>query len=1319
MFFLDENAGLCHFSSRFSPLLISMYLKNLQILGFKSFADTTHIEFLPGVTAIVGPNGCGKSNVADAIRWVLGEQSAKALRGDEMAAVIFNGVETRKPLGMAEVSVTFADCKDALRTGQLAGMDTNFDEVTVTRRIFHDGNSDYLINKTPCRLKDVQSVFMDTGIGRPSYSFMEQGKIDRVLSAQPEDRRAVFEEAAGITKFKTQKKEALRKLEYTEINLTRVVDIIREVKRQIGSLQRQAGKARRYQALLTELKRLDSQLARHEFEETRTVIHSLEKEADELRAKMDNVRLQIETGEGNVRALREQIAGAETRRQQALQQQRALDSEIDRLEIRTRTNTDRIAETETAIRNSLQQIAEAKAKIVELQKAITANHARRKTASDQLAAQTENLDQAQTLLQKAEATVKEQENVIQQIQGRQLGIEGAVANLRTEAATREKQRQELGFRLLKLNSERSVASEERQKLIQRLDSLRAEVGAYKQTFAANREAVTGGEEALVEAERQCQILTAEIAAEQRLLSEKTSRCDILRQLQESYEGYSEGAQSLLRRLANPLTTPDDSRTAPAIAGTLVNLIEVEPRFSAAIEAALGQCLQAIVVPELQAALVLAGQMREHDLGRALFAIGQDASSVAGASHPPRQHLPGSAGWASDAVRARSPVADLVKRLLADTALVQDLNQAVALHKDHPGLSFVTIEGDTLDHHGILSAGSHRVSPVSLIGRRNEITALETTIAQLENRLRDISTKKGEWEGRRDLARRALGDRQSELRLQETDLTRKETLLETLQNELREQETRISTVNLESQDLDRHQHENEADLARIRSQLAQAETGQESTHAELSAARQQISEMAAERHDRGAVVNDLRVARATLDQQIQGLETQLQPLEIQTAEKEQFIAARESDIRDGRQRIAQWQAANGEADLQVEKLRQAAAEVTAQVTRLEAQKSVLESQTQVAAETLHELRAAIDAHQKQWTDVEIALTEKRGNLSHLCERLQREHGIDLAAVTMLPLGGKAAAKRTRPAEISDESPPSVESSDGHGTNGAEALPADEDQNDIPPSGTGEPASLEFDSWDEVAARLVEARAKIQAMGPINVEAVQEYDELQQRHTFLTREHDDLVLSKEQLLEILRKINATTRKLFSETFAKVRENFQSVYTELFGGGRADLTLMDESDPLECGIEIVAKPPGKQLQSIMLLSGGEKAMTAVALLFAIYMVKPSPFCVLDEVDAPLDESNINRFTKMLDRFLGQSQFVIITHNKRTIAMADAIYGVTMEERGVSKLLSVKFHHKADGNANSGNGNGSLIHDQPTVSRLPVESTAATAQLTASPVN
>ncbi|MDD2710261.1 MAG: chromosome segregation protein SMC [Verrucomicrobiae bacterium] len=1242
-----------------------MYLKNIQILGFKSFADKTNVEFLPGITAIVGPNGCGKSNVCDSIRWVLGEQSAKALRSDEMAGVIFNGSDKRKPTAMAEVHLTFADCKDVLHTGHLAGVDANFDEVTVTRRVFRDGSSEYFINKSACRLKDVQSLFMDTGIGRSSYSIMEQGKIARILSASAQERRLIFEEAAGITKFKQQKKEAMRKLEYTEANLLRVSDIIREVKRQIGSLQRQASKARRYQALIAELKHLDVQLARHEYEKIQGAIKTIEADVLAFSQQLDEARFAIEKGETDLNEFRRQAGETEQRRQETVHQQNHLRNEAERLQIHIKTNTDRIRETEAAIQTAENEARETRAQWTELTRQLETTRTTLQTSQQQLERQTQDLEQAQQQYREADRIAREHEAVIQNLQNALLNLEGVLANLRNQVSALERQRQEIDTRHQKLTVEKNGIGEERFKLQQRLDSLQTEIQSFKLNFEASRTAVTGGETALNEANLQCQTLAAKIGEEEKILSEKRTRQELLRQLQESYEGYSEGNQALLKWLREP-ATPENPKPGPEHAiGALANMIEVEPRFSTSIEAALGQSLQAIIVTQTDAAIQLVHRLHTQDWGLATLAINNGDCHNVPSIPVPTAPIEGTITWAHSVVKAHESVTHLVSRLLADTVIVADIDTALRLRSDNPSLTYVTLKGDVIDSRGIVTSGSRKVTTVQLIGRRNEIAALAGEISRYESSLQQLNAQKGEWEARLSAIRQNLGAQQSELRLQETDLTKKDTLLGAMQGNLRDLDNRLSTISWEIDELEKQKVENETSQQKIRQELADAGVKQTEAQAACASARDQAAAFAAERDTRNEAVNNLRIARATNEEQIRGHQVQASSIERQLQQLQQTIDTRETDARAGKQRIVQWEGEIAQSGQQINSLQQEAATFDGKIAAIVAEKQHLDREIEKAAESVRVQRNRIEDFQRKLTHCEVQVAEHRGDLNHLSDRIRREHDTDLAMVALLPFEGAVPEPAQQPAP---EEKPAAAGENQEQDPSSEAAPE-------PPPAAPVIDRLNFADWDQVALRITELRDKLQGIGPVNLDAVQEYDELEQRHTFLEREYNDLVTSKEQLLQILQKINETSRQMFADTFNTIRTNFQQTFIELFGGGVADLNLIEGEDPLEAGVEIMARPPGKKPQTITLLSGGEQTLTAVALLFAIYMVKPSPFCVLDELDAPLDESNIDRFTGMLKRFLKHSQFVIITHSKRTISIADAIYGVTMEERGVSKVVSVKF--------------------------------------------
>lgn len=1197
-----------------------MYLKQLQMIGFKSFPEKTSLEFISGVTAIVGPNGCGKSNVCDAIRWVLGEQSAKALRGGEMADVIFNGADSRKPLSMAEVSLTFSGCKDVLKTGALANLDVNFDEVTVSRRIFRDGHGEYLINKTPCRLKDVHSLFMDTGIGRSSYSIMEQGKIDMILSSRPEDRRAIFEEAAGITKYKSQKKEALRKLEYTEANLLRVGDILQEVKRQMNSLHRQANKARRYQEMMQELSRLDTTLARHDYDQLTAEIRKLEGEQQSLLTRIEDARLEIHAAEGGIHEQRSLLEKAENEIQNTIREQSDVQGQIDRDQDRIAVHLERIREAEASISLAEKESAgireEHQRSNAELQKLL--EHLR--TANETLAASQASLDAVQHELAESERAHRAQVELRNELQGRLLDCDSNLANLRSQLASLEKQKKQAAERRKELEQDqvRWLHKQEEQK--HRIESMNGEILSFQTAFSQNKDTVQGTEENLRKARHEVRQLQADLVESQKFLAEKSSRLEVLRQLEAAYEGYSEGAQAVIRKLSEKGSAEAGApNELSRMVGTLASLIDVDPKYALAIEAALGTALEVIIVRQNDDAMELLRQLRQENLGRASFALPFSLPT------PQQYDLPlGGLIFASHAIKPAPEVEALTRHLLGDTVIVESLEKALQLRATHPSFAFVTLDGEIVSEMGIVTGGSHTAASFNLLERRNEIHALEQEVRHLEDGVSDLSRRKGEWEARLNLFEQSLDTKRDEARSSEVMLAEKNGELKRLQNESGEISSRIDIILREMTGLDQQAAHDQASIEQLLGEIDTESETRDGLSDRMKELDRNIAVQEREVEARRLSAGDARVEFGKKQEFLAGLETQKSTLEQQVAGLDQNLSNRLAQVRDLRGRIVQW---NGEIAACQERIRGKEASrdaIEARRKTLVEEKQAMVAKIEEQERSVEDLRQKLENLQAEGHQIDLRISKQKIECDNLVQRIFSQYHVDLRGT-----------------------PPSVEQA----------------------------ATEPEPNWEEIQARVVELRSKLEAAGPVNLEAVKEYDELQERHSFINKEFEDLNKAKGDLHEIITRINKTTKELFSETFEKVKTNFQQVFGELFGGGKANLLLLDETDPLECGIEIVAKPPGKQLTNISLLSGGEKTMTAVALLFAIYMVKPSPFCVLDEMDAPLDESNIGRFIKMLQRFLHQSQFLLITHNKKTIAIADVIYGVTMEEPGVSKPVSVKF--------------------------------------------
>ena len=1272
-----------------------MYLKNLTMLGFKSFADKTPLNFQPGVTAIVGPNGCGKSNVSDAIRWVLGEQSAKALRGSEMADVIFNGTDGRKPLSMAEVSLTLGGVDQAGLSA--AGVELDYDEVTVTRRVFRDGVSEYFINRTPCRLRDIQQLFMGTGMGRASYSIMAQGHITQILSSKPEDRRMIFEEAAGITKYKAQRREALRKLEYTEQNLLRVADLVREVKRQIGSLQRQAGKARRYKQLAAQLQYLETQLARHQFDVFQNEIRERETTAQRLRGEIESGNAAVQQAEHEIGELREKLLRLEHEVSRMQQRGLELKGEADQHEGRIQFSEQRLHELDARQAAAESDIAQAEE--------------RRRAAEEELSAVTGRLANSESALRQHQEAARAKQDILRQLEddlrARQAALRDAQARafstaqdstrVRNELTALDLQKQGNVVRLEKLSAEKIQLEEERTRLDTRLHEFAVNVEADKLHVQTQRGTVEQRQKRLGEVARELMEVAKEQDVVVRQQAEQRSRLNVLSQLEQSHEGFSAGALAALRQ-------------SQAVIGSLADRIRVPDQYVVAIENALGHNLQLVlterpesaqeILAELSASktgrasvaalaiaspdihqLVFPGDMAPVGSGVAVPAASSTASGRSGAgvlagdapasgsladpaggtdfpaanapgvpASPAAMAAPPAEVHALSVIEADPSVSRLLRGLLGRTFIVPDLAAATAsLTNGHAGCDFVTYGGDLLNRYGVYTGGylngqGNGKAPSSILGRKNQIAELDAQLAELQERVADVSRRRGALQGEQTELQASLQQAQSELRQQEVAIATREGELTALQSSHRLLHQKIETVVYEVQSLaaqDQEGREKRSALAARAGELDAAQTATEESVRELTTL---LDTLRQQRETANASLTESKVALATEQQMGASFRQQRAGYEQRLGELAQLVEQRRQEIASCVERRELTQMEIEDSRRAIVGLRQERDGVSEQIAEVVSRKQASEADVAGREDALREQRRRVGELQAQRGNLDVELAQKAMAVQNLRERIEQKYRLKLEDVR-----GECIT-----ITLADEGPPKVTT-----------LTPEE------MATTG----LATD-WGAVAGQVTALQQRLDEMGPVNLVAIEEYEETEQRHQFLSKQHDDLVQAKAQLLEVINRINTQTREMFAQTFEAIRQNFSAMFVEVFGGGKADLRLVDEADVLESGIDIVARRPGKQLQSISLLSGGEQTMTAVALLFSIYQVKPSPFCVLDELDAPLDESNINRFLRILQRFLAHSQFVIITHNKRTIGMAGVLYGVTMQEHGVSKIVSVKFH-------------------------------------------
>lgn len=1213
-----------------------MYLKSLDMHGFKSFADRTRLEFHPGVTGIVGPNGCGKSNVVDAIRWVLGETSAKSLRGDEMADVIFNGTETRRPLGMAEVMLTLTGCETALPGG--------YHEVCIGRRVYRDGKSEYLINRTPCRLRDIQDLFADTGIGRACYSIMQQGKIDLLLSSKPEDRRQVFEEAAGITKFNQQKREALRKLESTEANLLRITDVLEEQQRQMSSLQRQASKARRYAVLLQHLQVLDTHWSHRHYEQLQREHAQAAQSLSATREEQQVTRHGLASLQSALVQRRAALQDSERQIRESLHALSEAAARIDSAQKQVEFNEQRCSEWQTLIARHDSEIASLSDRLEREKSELSAAGEELHRHSSHLLDQEERLAGALVTLSRQRNQRLEQERLHRQRQQQLAACDSSTGShrarldaLSSQIQTQEDRRLELTLTLSGAEAALVARAREKEALERGVEKSRTALERLRLEQGRLEASAASCEQALRHANTQLHERSRHLASQQ-------ARVEMLRQLASAGEGLETGTRQVLQGLDDP------DRFLPSVRGALVSFLQVDDECLAAVEAALGPAIQAVLVADAAAAASILDALRVRKLGQAWLA--PSVPGITAASPAPD----GSLGWLIDSVEAAEPGRSVLERLLHGIALAPDLDAALRLHQTHPGLGVATLAGELISADGIISGGFRNPQAGSALRIQKEIRKLRKLTRDLESEVSALEKEARSESGLVADAGAKLAKHREALRLAELESACLESQRNVASRELELAGARRQQLLAESGALDRLRESalrQRTDLEeKLRLFLAEREDlAQGLPHLEEELRQLQLLE-----EETAGAAALLRTEVAVEKQSAESLRQQLAPLSSRLQELERSLLQRRTEKEELLRRIDSTQAES-------ERLRRDIAEARRGIGSMREAHETLLQQREILAREIDEMEEALNTRRQAESEltqraaaIEVRMAQHELRLENLADQISQRYKIDLqrfspdlpALLSSIEEQRQAPDRTARTLYLPEPSNP-----------GAAPLLA----------GAGP-------DWRFVEEILPGMRRRLDSLGPVNLEAIAEFEALEDRFRLIRTQHEDLTRSRDDLVKIIARINRTTRQMFAETFEQIAVNFRAMFTELFGrGSHAALVLQDDQDPLACGIDVIAKPPGKKLQSINLLSGGERSMTAVALLFAIYLVKPSPFCVLDELDAPLDEANIERFCRVLDRFCNQSQFIIVTHSKLTMHRADVMYGISMEERGVSKTLSVQL--------------------------------------------
>ncbi len=1177
-----------------------MYLKSIEVQGFKSFANKITFEFHNGITGIVGPNGSGKSNVGDAVRWVLGEQSAKQLRGGNMQDVIFSGTETRKPLGFAYVAITLDNSDHKLPI--------DYQEVTIARRLYRSGESEYLLNGTSCRLKDVNELFYDTGIGKEGYSIIGQGQIDKILSGKPEERRELFDEAAGIVKFKRRKNTAIKKLEEEQQNLTRVNDILSELTRQLAPLEKQAETAKVYlkkkealkqldiQMFLVEMARIREQLKAVEekyeiaqsdleetcksFDVTKTEYENLEKELEILETEIQKSReqstqktLEKQNLENQIHLLQEQIHSAKQNETQYQERAVALDADIDKRK-----------KEEQGYLEEQSQLEEKAAEFSRVQ-------SQAQEAFKEIAIEIHNLEEA----------IESGKNEIIEILNQRASIKGKLQRYDTMM-------EQISIRKVALN--------------QRNLTLRSEVAqldASEEQYKTQKQEIEETIEKLIRQGNRCEDQIKKYQAEisratQQLENEKTayhreaSRLESLKNITERYDGYGNSIRRVMEQKKN----------VSGIKGVVADLLKVEKNYETAIETALGGSIQNIVTDNENTAKGMIEFLKKNKYGRATFLPLTSMKNKKTFNNPAALKEPGVIGVASDLVQVEAEYEGLANYLLGRTLVVDHIDHGIAIAKKYQyTIRMVTIEGESLNPGGSLTGGAFKNNS-NLLGRRREIDELHENVEKLKLNIEKLQAALEEYRNKRNHFRDEVGRIQESLQEQYIQENTVQMNLNSMSDKRAEIKQGYENLKRENAELEKQTKEIEENSQSIQLEM-------EASASQESALEKSINEKQEELESRKKQETD--ISKELEKSQLEGA----------------GITSRKGFIQENLRRIKEeLESLTNQKEALFAGMEEGKEEALKKETEIVKIRQEIELAAKEEEEDREKLQEALLKKEKM-TQEHKAFFSKRDELSARMNLLDKE--------SYRLLGQKEKLEENQETQVNymwEE----------YEITYSQALI------DMPD---------ELQERAEIKSAISNMRSEIRQLGNVNVNAIEEYKELSERHTFMKTQHDDLVQAEETLQGIINELDTGMRRQFEEKFGQIRIEFDKAFKELFGGGKGTLELDEEEDILEAGIRIISQPPGKKLQNMMQLSGGEKALTAIALLFAIQNLKPSPFCLLDEIEAALDDSNVTRYAKYLHKLTKNTQFIIITHRRGTMAAADRLYGITMQEKGVSTLVSV----------------------------------------------
>lgn len=1183
-----------------------MFLKQITLCGFKSFCDKVDFSFSPGVTCIVGPNGCGKSNILDAFKWVLGEQSARSLRGRQMIDMIFSGSAVRKSSGVAQVDLLFDNTDRTLSIDQ--------DEVTITRKLYRSGESEYMLNQTSARLKDIRELLMDTGVGVDAYSIIEQGKVDILLQSSPTDRRIIFEEAAGISKYKARKREAQRKMERTEQNLLRVSDIIEELEKRLRSVKLQATKARNYKQYETRLNELRSSFAMSEFHRfsqktdqfqheidtlsdkataLRTDIDRQEKNDSQITVQLDNLAEQINQSDNDLVRAKTNFAGQQERIEAARHRVKEQNELFDRSKDRLNHDTQRLKENQIELDTHQQAIDQLQQKMQQI-------HAQIDQYNEKDQALARSLAQSQAVLEDEKAGIID-------LLRKSAQANNEIIRLKTHHESLVGQQGKLSERDAVIASDLQTHLEQQSQLENRLTEMDTIIA--EETRKLEEKKTQAGQ---IDSVRQQLVDQLASAKEQR--SALLSRQEILNDLQKNMEGIGAGVRKLLdQRKQN-----NEQGPLAHIVGLVADIFEVDVNHTRTIEAALGERDQHLVVSDSRP-LLTQPELFSDLPGRLTMLCVDRLPPIMNERDFSDQ--PGFVARAIDLVRYPAQYEQLARHLLCKTIVVESLEAAMLMARDDvTNHRFVTVDGKMVEPDGRVVVGPP-TSAAGLISRKSELRQIGDQLSDLETNIETLSDQLNHTQAQAS----HVDDVQQELRsaiyqsntarveasaalqnITETidRLTSEQPLIaqevSLIEQQINEVFTQKSQSSCTIEEIDRENKEREARVNQLQVAIDEMVDQRGEVQEQLTQAKVAAGQFTEKKAASVEVINNLRRARLELESSVESAGHDIEQCKARIDEAELTIKTGQEELGRLTDQIDQFEG---------------------QCAQLRNQRDTLRLESEGLVKLVKAARGELETTETSLHQQQMNMAETKVRQDELVGRILDELGVDLS-------------QRYNAYE-----------------------PEEQD-------------------WEKVETEIADLRQKLSRLGNVNLDAIHELEELQERHTFLTTQRDDLAESQRQLEQLIEKLNQESRERFSAMFEEIRENFRGLFRKLFGGGKADIILEDPEDILECGIEIVAQPPGKDLQSISLMSGGEKSMTAIALLMSIFKARPAPFAFLDEVDAALDETNNDRFNMIVKEFVEHSQFIVITHSKRTMGIADQLYGITMQEPGISTRVSVQLN-------------------------------------------